>query len=211
VAAWFWLRWREGNKVVRGLTRTSQRAVDILVLAAAFALAFLLRFDWVLPAGMGERLLLALPFVVAFQYSLLMAFGVPRFSWRYMGLREPVRVLGATAVGAAVLLLIRVVAADLRTAYPSAEYAVVPVGVTLVDLLLSFLGVTGVRGLRRVLGERTEASRRRGSGETVPTLLVGAGQEDLLVAKELEARPDLGIRPVEGPSPNYVIGSGRRV
>jgi FlaA1/EpsC-like NDP-sugar epimerase len=185
-----------GKVVVRRIAKSSQRVIDVVVLMAAFALAFLLRFDWVLPSPMWERLFVTLPFVVGFQYLLLVAFGVPRFSWRFVGLREAVRVLEAIGVGAAVLLAVRVVAGQLQGRFPAAEHALIPIGVTLIDLLLAFLGIAGVRGVRRVLGERSEASRRAAHGHRVPTLLVGAGQAGLLVAKELDARPDLGIRPV---------------
>ena len=182
--------------MVRHLARSSQRAIDVLVLAGAFGLAFLLRFDWVVPRPMLVRLFVTLPIAVALQYLLLLAFGVPRFSWRYVGLREAVRVLQAIGIGAVALLGVRAIAGHLQGDFPAAGHALVPVGVTLIDVVLAFLGVTGVRGVRRVLGERAEASRRLAQGESVATLIVGAGQAGLMVAKELEARPDLGIRPV---------------
>jgi FlaA1/EpsC-like NDP-sugar epimerase len=185
-----------GEDVVWRLARSSQRVIDLVVLTGAFTLAFLLRFDWAIPGPMIERLLRTLPFVVGFQYTLLVAFGIPRFSWRFVGLRETVRVLEAVGIGAGSLLIVRTIAARLQGDFPGAEHALVPVGVTLIDLVLAFLAIVGVRGVRRVLGERADASRRLGKGDRVPTLLVGAGQAGLIVAKELEARPDLGIRPI---------------
>src|SRR5690606_34743058 len=79
----------EGNgRMIRMLTRTTQVVLDIVVLGAALALAFFLRFDWSPPPAMLHRLALSLPYVIAVQYALLTAFGVPRFAWRYVGLRE---------------------------------------------------------------------------------------------------------------------------
>jgi FlaA1/EpsC-like NDP-sugar epimerase len=83
---------------------------------------------------MWGRFFVNLPLVVGFQYLLLVAFGVPRFSWRYMGLREAVRVLEAIGVGAAVFLAVRVVAGQLQDGISAAEHVLVPIGVTSPEL-----------------------------------------------------------------------------
>ena len=143
--------------MVRRFAKSSQRVIDVLVLVVAFVLAFLLRFDWVIPPAMAARLVRALPIVVGFQYLLLVGFGVPRFSWRFVGLREAVRVLEAIGIGAVALLVVRAIAGHLQDDFPTAEHALIPFGVTVIDLVLAFLGIIGIRGVRRVLGERAEA------------------------------------------------------
>src|SRR5262249_6858376 len=70
-------------------------------------------------------------------------------------------------------------------------------GVIAINFTLSFLGVAGVRTVRRLLSEKSKADSRRLRGvDPVPTLLVGAGQGGVLVAKEIENRPELGISPL---------------
>ena len=74
----------------------------------ALWVAFLIRFDWDLPGVMLKRLLFVWPYTVAFQYLVLVAFGVPRFAWRYVGLREVSRVLLAFGSATAIMLAVRV-------------------------------------------------------------------------------------------------------
>ena len=50
------------------------------------------------------------PYVAGLQYLVFMAFGVPQFAWRYVGLREVRQILGASAIPAAILAVMRLVA-----------------------------------------------------------------------------------------------------
>lgn len=180
------------------VNRTGQILVDALALGVAYALAFLLRFDGELPAQMLKRLAFTWPYVVAFQFALLSAFGVRRFAWRYVGLRETTRILVAIATAATGLVMARVVASAIVSWFGYAQYALIPFGVIAADFVLAFVGITGVRALRRVLAERSQAVSRRAAqpDSVVRTLLVGAGQAGVMVAKEIRQRPDLGIAPV---------------
>jgi FlaA1/EpsC-like NDP-sugar epimerase len=177
------------------LHRLSQRVIDIVVLSLAYGLAWMLRFDWSPPADMTGRFLLTLPYVAAGEYLVLLAFGVPRFSWRYVGVRELLRIAMATAAASAGLLVVRLVFAGLQSDYVYLRHGVIPFGVLGANAILMFLGVGGVRMLRRVLSEHFE-SRRRPTRAAVPTMLVGAGQGGLLMAREILRRRDLGLTPV---------------
>ncbi|MBM4361845.1 MAG: hypothetical protein FJ104_04135, partial [Deltaproteobacteria bacterium] len=181
----------------RRILRLSQLAIDLLALAAAFALAFVIRFDGVPPSPMVGRLVLTGPYVVAIEYLILAAFGVPRFSWRYVGLRESVRIATAVAAGTALLLVARLAAGEAMEASADYRHFVVPYGVLGVNLFLAVGAIGGVRFARRMLGEHEDAVRR--VSRSVPrrrTLLVGAGQAGVLVAQELRKRGDLGLLPV---------------
>jgi FlaA1/EpsC-like NDP-sugar epimerase len=178
-------------------TRTSQFLIDVGVLMLAFFLAMLVRFDWDVPRPMFQRLIIVLPYVVLLQYAFLSGFGVTRFSWRYISLRDVVRIFVAIASAAAVLVIFRFLSPALVDRVPPARYGVVPLGVLLGDFMLAFIGLTGVRALRRILGERLALKRHtREEQSQEPTLLVGAGQGGVLVAQEIARRPDLGILPV---------------
>ena len=178
-------------------TRTSQFLIDISVLMLAFFLAMLVRFDWSVPAVMFRQLVIVLPYVVLLQYAFLSAFGITRFSWRYISLRDAVRIFVAITSATALLVSLRFLSPVLVDRFPLARYAIVPLGVLLGDFVLAFLGLTGVRALRRMLGERV-ASKQHTREEAPPklTLLVGAGQGGVLIAQEIARRPDLGILPV---------------
>jgi glycosyltransferase involved in cell wall biosynthesis len=178
--------------------RSLRALLDLLVLTAAYWLAYLLRFDWDVPHPMWKRLILTWPYVVGVQYFLLVLCGVPRFAWRHVGLREAIRIGFAAALAAAILLGARFLSPVVIPVFGYALYAFIPIGIILIDETAAFLGITGVRVLSRIFAERAQARQRRREGQPrrIPTLLVGAGNAGLLVAKEIASRPDLGIEPV---------------
>jgi len=177
--------------------RSTQFLIDIGVLMLAFLLASLVRFDWSVPPAMFRKLLVVLPYVVLLQYAFLSGFGITRFSWRFIGLRDAVRILVSVASASAVLVTFRLLSPALVDRFPVARYGIVPLGVLLGDFLLAFLGLTGVRAFRRLVGERMASKEHGRVGDLrAPTLLVGAGQGGVIVAQELSRRPDLGMLPV---------------
>jgi len=179
--------------------RTTQHFLDILVLALAFAVATLVRFDGVPPTGMLKRLVFLAPYVGLLQFSVLYAFGVPRIAWRYIAIRDISRIFSAVAFSACVLLLVRVLAGYLRGEHPAAQYATVPYGIILIDFALAFCGIAGIRVLWRVHIERLSRIRHRRATNAPPaqrTLLVGAGEAGVQVVRELQGRPDLAMHPV---------------
>jgi FlaA1/EpsC-like NDP-sugar epimerase len=174
--------------------RSAQVAIDVFVLSLALWLAFQVRFEWQVPQVMLQPLLFMWPYVVALQYTLLALFGIPRFSWRYIGLREAMHIGAATVLASGILMVVRV-AAPLLPARRLAHYSSLPFGVIAIDLLLALVGIIGVRVFRRLSSERAEFRRLRipDNAGVVPTLLVGAGRGGVMVAKEIAGRPELGI------------------
>jgi FlaA1/EpsC-like NDP-sugar epimerase len=171
--------------------------VDLTVLAAAYALAYVLRLEGWPVLWMFKRLVLTWPYVVVFQYAVLMAFGVPRFAWSYVGLREMRRVVLALGVSAAGLFIVRYAAGQALGTYYFAQYAYVAGGIIVIDFALAILGVVGVRVLRRILAEHSRsAGRARKVVVQRPTILIGAGRAGVSIAREITQHPELGIRPV---------------
>ena len=177
------------------MLRSLQIGIDLAVLSASLWAALWLRFEGGVPLQMFKRVLFLWPYIVAFQYVLLALMGVPRYSWRYIGLREAVRILGALGASGTVLLGARLIAAKFAATTGYGQYTHLPIGVVVFDLLLGFMGLTGVRAARRLFTERAQAQRAQETPR-VPTLLVGAGHAGLLVAKEIDRSPELGILPV---------------
>jgi FlaA1/EpsC-like NDP-sugar epimerase len=177
--------------------RTMQNALDLAILSLSYWAAYLLRFDGALPPQILKRVLFTWPYVVGFEFMVLYLFSIHRFAWRYISLKEAKRVLWATLTAAVPLLIARYVAGALLPQHLEFQYALVPVGVILANMGLTFFGIVGVRALRRMSAERESAQKlARAAEEMLPTLLIGAGQGGDQVARELEKRPDLGIEPV---------------
>ncbi|MBD89393.1 MAG: polysaccharide biosynthesis protein [Deltaproteobacteria bacterium] len=183
----------------RFFLRSTQHFLDAAIVAVAFVCAFLLRFDGELPEQMLKRMVFLLPYVVGIRMFVLFATGVPRFAWRFVGMRESGRILQAVLLGSAILVLMRVIGGELQTVSPRAQYMVIPYGVILIDLILAFLGTTGVRILWRLRNERRSRARHNApthAGSPARALLVGAGSAGVQVARQLSARPDMGLMAV---------------
>lgn len=169
--------------------RRLQYPLDLLVLASALSLAYLIRFDFEMPEKDVRLLSVQLPCVVAIQFASLWLAGVHRFIWRYVGLAEAKKFLCAALWAALPLVL-------LRAALPGyVPYARVPYSVIVIDTCLAFGGCLALRMLHRC---RYEQRRRRqagvGDAERKPVLLIGAGRAGVLAAAEIRARGDLDIK-----------------
>ncbi|MEZ4294132.1 MAG: nucleoside-diphosphate sugar epimerase/dehydratase [Polyangiaceae bacterium] len=184
--------------MTRFATRTWQFALDISALSCAYVLAYFIRFERDVPPMWRARLLDTLPYVVLLQVGAMALFGTHRFSWRYVGLREAMRIFGALAAGSAVLAAVRAISVPLTNVTPEAERGTIPFGIVLGYLVLGACGVLGLRVLRRLIAERAGKRNhpQKHGHNAVRTVLVGAGQAGVLVVREAEARGDLGILPV---------------
>ncbi|MCL2823797.1 MAG: polysaccharide biosynthesis protein [Polyangiaceae bacterium] len=191
--------------------RSIQVGIDIAVLAAAFAVAFVVRFDGTIPFEMTKRLLITLPYVVLFQFLVLVFAGVTRFAWRYVGLREVIRIVLALTAAASVLIVVRLIAGQTRASIEFAQYALIPTGVIIMDLAFAALGIAGVRGLRRTIAERFPR-RAPPVRQATRTILIGAGEAGAMVARQIEQCASVGIKPVgfldDDPDKNGLIIHG---
>ncbi|MEP6994597.1 MAG: sugar transferase, partial [Acidobacteriota bacterium] len=174
--------WRRVN------LRDIQYLFDLLVLAAAFAFAYLLRFDFQTDAGEVRHLATQLPWVLALQFGALLLARVHRFIWRYVGMREGGRFVNAAIWSGGILLALRLFVPD------GFQQWRIPISIIFMDTLLGFGGVFSLRVARRIAYERS----RRGlvSRNTAPrrrVLLLGAGQAGVLAAREILGRGDLDI------------------
>ncbi len=177
----------------RVLNRAIQAGLDILVMAMSYWLAFLFRFEFIIPADWMSVFLTTLPIVVLLQYGALYAFGVPRVSWRYISISDISGVLLGLLSSAAILAVFRLVSPSVSDGL---TVVVMPLGVLAMNFVLALLGLIGIRALRRLHGEALDRGRQASGGDLDRVLLIGAGQAGVLVAREIARRPDLGLHPV---------------
>jgi len=175
----------------RHLYRRVQFALDLAVLVASFALAYLLRFDFAIPRDELEHGFVQLPYVVLIQFAVVLFSGIYRFVWRYVGLAELAAFLRAAALSALPVVVLR-----LTLPNPSYAHWRVPLSIIVLDTVFAFGGLLAVRILRRVLYERYERDRRAGAedrGRPKPVLLVGAGRAGVQVVREIRGRGDMDL------------------
>jgi FlaA1/EpsC-like NDP-sugar epimerase len=155
-------------------------------------LAFLFRFEFAIPRSVIGVALVNWPYVVAVHYLGLYLLGVPRMSWRYMTMRDAVRIGIAVALGTGLLVFVRFMApivTDHRLVF-------LPLGVLAMDFALAFLGLVCARAAVRMRGEVQDRNKREILGQRHRVLLIGAGQAGVMVAREIANRPDLGLEPI---------------
>ncbi len=173
--------------------RGLQVGLDVLMLSITYWLAWLVRFEFAIPTSWLHVLLATWPYVIALHYASLAIFRVPTLSWRYIGIGDIGRVLGALTASSALLV-------GVRLARPFTEYGVgivgIPLGVLCIHFVFGFIAIIGIRTVRRVYGEARDRARQIAGDERHRVLLIGAGQAGVMVAREILHRPDLGLHPV---------------
>ena len=178
------------NPIPPNLTRGIQFALDLCALVSAFALAYLLRFEFSVPEEELGRALQQLPYVVVIQFAALALAGVYSFIWRYVGLGEIKAFVYAALWSGLALAAVRLTLPDRLGGWR------VPLSVILMGTVLSFGGVLGLRVLRRYLYEHSQRLHRATLAtdrQHEPTILVGAGRAGVLAVREIVGRGDMNL------------------
>lgn len=153
------------------------------LIAAANMTAFALRFEGDIPPDHARLFLLGLPFVLGIYGVGLVAFGIQRGLWRYVGLHDLGRILWASVISSAVFY--GVVHGLLGwTAYPRS--VIILTGV-LSGLFLAGIRLV-VRWFREWLHVLSPTARR--------VLVVGAGNAGELLIRDMLSNASAQYRPV---------------
>jgi len=169
--------------------RLSQLAADSILVAAAYYLAFRLRFLDA-PGGIPDRydhmLTRTIGFVVVGQLIVFYAFGLYEKWWRYFRLPDMIGLLRACAVSTAILAITFLLLKPFDDQIPRS--------VVVTYFLLTLFLIGGARLLvRMVLIERLARREVHGARRV---LVVGAGSGGQMVARELQLNPNLGARAI---------------
>ena len=189
------------------LRRPTQFAADIAVLAAAFFLAYMPAINIQLGEYYMQPALAQLPFVILVQFSALFLVGAYSILWRYVSIEDLKVFLKAALISGAILIAFR-----FFLIFTDFTLWQVPVSVILIDTVLAFGGLLGLRVLRRSvfeLGEKNKLYTGRRRAKRTPTLIVGAGRMGASLVKEMGGRMDaeLDIRGFVDDDPRKKGGS----
>jgi FlaA1/EpsC-like NDP-sugar epimerase len=164
-----------------------QIAADAGIIALAWVLAWLLRFDQGRPVYYDRYLDWQIVLVVvAIQLTVFALAGFYNRWWRYVSTRD----MWSALRGVSLASLATFVVFTLFELHP----ARVPTGVWFIDLLLCLAFVAGSRLLARTLIERPLPGQVVARGKEA--LVVGAGDAAQLVIKEMLRSPGLGYTPI---------------
>jgi FlaA1/EpsC-like NDP-sugar epimerase len=173
-----------------------QLAVDGVLVAVAYFLAYRLRFDDLFPARYEELFEATLLPAVGIALVVFTGFRLYQKWWRYSSLRDLEAVVAAVVV--TVLTTAVYVAVVTPVERPSAEGNVglnIPTGVLGAYCLLLLALVLGARMLARIVHERRlHGFRPQRNARGV--LIVGAGDGGRLLLREVMRNPQLGLTPL---------------
>lgn len=162
-----------------------------LVFAACYAFAYLVRFEFVIPSEFIPTFKSSLVVVIGVQLIIGFAFGFYRGWWRYVGMTEVIRLVIGLTTALAVLMAAWYCGPMLGIAD---RFTKSPRGALLSDWAFALLTLFGARVLIRVGRDRFRPEQRNGNLKRV--LIVGAGDAGEMLAREIEHRPQLGMKVV---------------
>jgi FlaA1/EpsC-like NDP-sugar epimerase len=162
-------------------------AIDAALVAAAWYLAFQLRFDADVPLPYERLFERTLPLVVAVKVVIFILAGLYPHWWRYVSIRDMWSAARAVTIASLVVLL----AIYVWNPVPGFR---VPSGVVVIDWLILLALVAGSRMLARTIVERPAPRSMFAAGKDA--LIVGAGDAGQLIVKEMLRNPRLGYTPI---------------
>lgn len=162
-----------------------------LVFWMSYVFATLVRFEFTIPrhhlGGFEE----SLPLVVGVQLAIGLIFGFYRGWWRYVGISDVIRLVVGLTVAQLILIAIWFVGPQLGI---TDRLDGVSRGALLIDWAFALLILFGARVVIRVFRDRTRQGERQGGIKRV--LIIGAGDAGEALAREVQHRPQLGIKVV---------------
>lgn len=164
-------------------------AFHAVVFASCYAFAWLLRFEFQIPGMFIQTFKWSLPIVTLTQLIVGGFFGFYRGWWRYVGIADVMRVVYGLTFTLA-LLLAGWYAGGLFGIDP--RFIRSPRGVLLIDWAFSLLTLFGARVLMRVSRDHLRPSESASAAKRV--LIIGAGDAGETLAREVEHRPQLGMK-----------------
>jgi FlaA1/EpsC-like NDP-sugar epimerase len=167
--------------------RVGQVAVDAALLALAYYLAYVLRFDEGIPSKYEHLLADTIWITVPMQVAILAAFGLYSKLWRFVDQKDFETILKATVVSTGGLIVVLFLFSIGRHDPPRSVIAL--------DFLLALVFTCGARFAVRWAFERpARGAMLERAGHEV--LIVGAGNGGQQVALELRRNPGLRSAPV---------------
>ncbi len=167
---------------LESLHRPALWLIQISIFAISGLAAFLLRFDARIPPVHWAHLTCALPIWVVSKTIVFRLCALDRGWWRFVSIHDVGRLaLGNLAGSVLSFGLIRLLA---PASFPRSLY--------LLDLIICFLAITGVRVFTRIILESLTEVRQPGSDKR--TLIYGAGTAGLMLLREIRSNPSLHYR-----------------
>ncbi len=180
-------------RVARDIRGRYLFAIDLLGIVAAAYFAVALRLDQIdAPLGLPAFPLVVL-LLLAVRTAVNIYLGMYRRRWRFASVPELMRIVGAATLGSLVALVIFYGTSVIEGGRWTEGF---PRSFWPIELLLSVAILGGVRLGIRVAAEGVPGHATPSAADRQATLLYGAGNAGVLVARSAARDPGSGVRPV---------------
>lgn len=147
---------------------------DVVVASAVWYFAFLLRFNFTIPANFIDTIWQTLPVVVVIEFACFMLFGLYRGMWRFASIPDLKRIIRAVALSALIISFASLIAQP---------QIIIPRSVLILNPLLLVLIMGGSRFAYRAWKERRLFNPIVQQGK--PVIVLGVEEAAISLIKEL--------------------------
>lgn len=179
---------KRGLKFLKGVQRLVLLSVlYTAIFAVSLFLSYEFRFDFVVPESYQQQFFFACLWILPLKLLCLRVFGHFDGLLSYFSTPDLTRILSAVGASSGTVLFV----------WTTGWFDVVPPrGVILVDFVLSVAGICTIRLLLRMIRERYLAPHTKALRKARRVIIIGAGDVGAALARELIAKPWLGMQPV---------------
>jgi FlaA1/EpsC-like NDP-sugar epimerase len=154
----------------------------LLVVIFAFVDAFALRFDLSIPTNYWPVIVDLVPAVVILKIMVFWSMGLTEGWWRYVSMPDLLQIFKANVVASVAVVLYIVF---------FHSYETLPRSVVLLDFLLCFSIMIGVRVVTRILREQLALNSKGYNSKHKSVLIVGSGAVAQSIVREIRENPKL--------------------
>ena len=166
--------------------------LDSCLVVAAYLLAYLLRFEGIIPQQEWQKLIASIPYILPFKLLIFVGFGLYKGLWRYTSLVDLINVLKATVTSSVGVIL------GILFVY---RFEGFPRSIFILDWVLAFIFIAGIRvAIRLILAEKERSlqflfqnpfAERKVARPKKNLLIIGAGDAGEKILREIRDNPRL--------------------
>jgi len=155
--------------------------IHILLIAGAYILAYLIRFEFILEDEYPPLILKTLPWLLTIKILVFYYYGLYSGLWRYVSMDDVWRILKASTISTVIFLLYVVFTIKLWK---------IPRSIFILDWNLCIGLTVGIRFLSRTLRERFRPIFKKRKKKV---LIIGAGEAGIQVVRESKSNPHINF------------------
>ncbi len=160
-------------------------AIDMILIIMSYYIAIFIRFEGKISGNIDKPTITFFFSLIAIKVLVFFVLGLYKSLWKYAGTSELVQVVSATIIG--------------NTAFISYRFLTqntLPRSIFLLMIVFDIILIGGARFGYRIISYLKRALNIPGSKDYKRVMIIGAGEAGAMVVKELNAHPELGLKPI---------------